>query len=155
MVCHAYVSPCMGRVDWNLLNVSSITWFTGSLPVWGEWIEIILNRRKKQFFSSLSLYGESGLKSCTYILLLEPYTRLSLYGESGLKFIFNWDKPWIVMSLPVWGEWIEITGSIISLSEPVAVSPCMGRVDWNNPYLTASIVWLCLSLYGESGLKSW
>ena len=58
-----------------------------SLPVWGEWIEILPSRQT-------------------------PWNlpRLSPCGESGLKYFYNLDEAEKYWSLPVWGEWIEIGG---------------------------------------------
>ena len=56
-----------------------------SLPVWGEWIEIV----REQVFAI-----ERSLSPC---------------GESGLKLKQDLFLPRLVgLSLPVWGEWIEI-----------------------------------------------
>ena len=77
----------------------------GSLPVWGEWIEI-------------------GTVHCLYM----DAPRLSPCGESGLKSLYHaCNRMWIV-SLPVWGEWIEI--AIPSKGgKSDEVSPRVGRVD--------------------------
>ena len=56
-----------------------------SLPVWGEWIEIILGRLSSASAWSLPVWGE--------------WIEMSIFGNMvGLTW----------RSLPVWGEWIEI-----------------------------------------------
>ena len=78
--------------------------------------------------SSLSPHGESGLKFIFAVPALTMLLSLSPHGESGLKSI---DLTGIVgnpLSLPAWGEWIEIIQEChIFLTCPV--SPRMGRVD--------------------------
>ena len=126
------VAPCMGSVDWNLLSmVKNIQVQRRSL--YGE-------RGLKSWFSQSiairfrrSLYGERGLKSREWDDRKKENVCRSLYGERGLKCNSRSELYVLVLSLPVWGAWIEIydiTG---------IVSRNIGR-----------------SLYGERGLKySW
>ena len=58
-------------------------------------------------FCCLSPHGESGLKSLTSVVTIWP-AGLSPHGESGLKSSVWGDSPDSEMSLPAWGEWIEI-----------------------------------------------
>ena len=74
--------------------------------MWGEWIEM----------ETVHVAGREE-------------QRLSPCGESGLKFLPAFRRFRPHMSLPVWGEWIEIavwTGVSASLRW---VSPRVGRVD--------------------------
>ena len=148
------VSPCMGRVDWNVRKWLQIIQLIIVSPCMGrvDWNIIILCR-----FSAIP-------------------SRLSLYGESGLKYRFqNSSTVSHLLSLPVWGEWIEIVTfnvctSRLSVSPCMGrvdwnllkpsifrillnVSPCMERVDWNYPVRRRPRIVAGLSLYGESGLK--
>ena len=76
-----------------------------SLPVWGEWIEMLKANFTPNERKCLSPCGESGLK-------LDGKTR-----DSHRK-----------LSLPVWGEWIEMPMYSVARSVPT-VSPRVGRVD--------------------------
>ena len=55
-------------------------------------------------------------------------TGLSPCGESGLKLTAKEKTTWKKVSLPVWGEWIEIS-SMAGRWALSAVSPRVGRVD--------------------------
>ena len=103
---------------------------TGSLPVWEEWIEIppssALSCRRPRLFP----YGKSGLK----FIVFQPFgtdVRLFPYGKSGLKSSLAERSRCHHASLPVWEEWIEISGITTVVSPPN-----------------------CLFPYGKSGLKS-
>ena len=106
--------------------------------------------------------------------LMSDRPRLSLYWESGLKWIGFFFAATNKQSLPVLGEWIEIilpssllrfptrlslyweSGLKYTISSgkmKVKVSPCIGRVDWNNGKILTNEDKACLSLYWESGLK--
>ena len=77
----------------------------GSLPMRGEWIEIVLN--------GLTDYLLLGLSPC---------------GESGLKLRGGQRHVQRLRSLPMRGEWIEIRAFLSSRPAPT-VSPHAGRVD--------------------------
>ena len=123
------VSPCIGRVDWNVS-----TCYQSKINV------------------GLSLYRESGLKlsrimSIIQLIIVSPCIGrvdwnvdvsispmtppcLSLYRESGLKYIPHcWS--WAVQSLSLYRESGLKYQLFDALSAPVCVSPCIGRVDWN------------------------
>ena len=105
------------------------------------------------FSYCLSPCGESGLKSLTTVTLYINI-RLSPCGESGLKCA---RQPWRRvrdLSLPVWGEWIEIESRnprpFWSVSLPVWgewIEICKGLSNRSSHYRR-------LSPCGESGLKS-
>ena len=79
----------------------------------------------------LSPRGESGLKSCLFGQTMQGSYCLSPRGESGLKYISLSTHRQSILSLPAWGEWIEINFHCYNLH-------CYNR----------------LSPRGESGLKS-
>ena len=101
------VSPFAGRVDWNFLKSKPEVEANTSLPLRGEWIEIMMDKEKEAQREGLSLCGESGLKCCPCSPLqklnsVSPFAGrvdwnpviskevaakigLSLCGESGLK----------------------------------------------------------------------
>ena len=143
-----------------------------SLPVWEEWIEIF-DVPIGLVASRLFPYGKSGLK---YILHggfvaiggLFPYGKSGLkfhhafmhkirkslfpYGKSGLKSRTKRGIRLCTKSLPVWEEWIEISGSMSSGKRPQGLFPygksglkCFFRPFW--------AVTPCLFPYGKSGLK--
>ena len=103
---------------------------TGSLPMRGEWIEIV---------------PESGRPSAQ---------RLSPCGESGLKCHVRPKRlTGLRRSLPMRGEWIEMWSALWSAGSS-GLSPCgesglksFRRRGWIHPRQ-------CLSPCGESGLKS-
>ena len=76
-----------------------------SLPVWGEWIEIVMLGKNSLSLVSLPVWGE-------WIEIQNVKVPLPI-GTA---------------SLPVWGEWIEMKKSPATC--PIApVSPRVGRVD--------------------------
>ena len=116
--------------EWiEIFGAKGLTLMPWSLPAWGEWIEICIPRGCGTGSHGLSPHGESGLKSPLKVKHSIP-RRLSPHGESGLKYkCFVVDcfcrrlsphgesglksAPSILltscnMSLPAWGEWIEI-----------------------------------------------
>ena len=101
--------------------------YPGSLPVWGEWIEIFSDPRKGVAQASLPVWGE--WIEISIALKSRPHSAsLPVWGEwieigMGNQWVTN-----RVMSLPVWGEWIEIQGPVYLL-ERLFVSPRVGRVD--------------------------
>ena len=123
---------------------------SGSLPLRGEWIEILTASTPGRCGMSLPLRGE-------WIEI----------GKEGRGLLYEW-------SLPLRGEWIEIWKSMVRWVI-LPVSPFAGRVDWNSPSLfcpdsplvspfAGRVDWNlkdcvfvpnppCLSLCGESGLK--
>ena len=56
-----------------------------SLPLRGEWIEMVWKHRRPDTLLSLSLCGESGLKSLKEVGKQYDAVGLSLCGESGMK----------------------------------------------------------------------
>jgi len=56
------------------------------------------------------------------------FFRLSPHGESGLKLIEVITNRQCTVSLPAWGEWIEMPWDMVICIVSI-VSPRMGRVD--------------------------
>ena len=79
-----------------------------SRPVWGEWIETILNNLVRPGSNRLAPCGASGLKQLLYQPCEDIVNGLAPCGASGLKHwpASRWDR-WGQPSRPVWGEWIE------------------------------------------------
>ena len=121
-----------------------------SLPMRGEWIEIVKSNLALLKHLCLSPCGESGLKSGAgkpgkgksrslpmrgeWIEILLGITlnvyhySLSPCGESGLKFLKRHVVSIVRKSLPMRGEWIEILLAPGGYSN-IPVSPHAGRVD--------------------------
>ena len=185
----------MGRVDWNTrllqlwrkerglfpygksgLKSCFLGWVYGalrSLPVWEEWIEIALRRRKpdhhvvssrmgrvdwnpneKTHPSFLPVSSRMGRVDWNgeYEITVSAVAGLFPYGKSGLKFFgghCGGDGP---RSLPVWEEWIEM----FPASQMCTQSPSLPVwEEWIE-------MWKCycanhrrmgLFPYGKSGLK--
>ena len=106
------------------INKASI----GSLPVWEEWIEILMDRAKKPKSGRLFPYGKSGLKSDNVEFNGVKFMSLPVWEEwiEMLNFIQFWE----LKSLPVWEEWIEILIQIMLQAAAAGLFP-----------------------YGKSGLK--
>ena len=79
--------------------------------------------------------------------------RLSLYGESGLKQFEIYGSVYRRGSLPLRGEWIETATWSYSSLDSAASLPLRGEWIETSHGLALSRAKLCLSLYGESGLK--
>ena len=77
-----------------------------SLPVWGAWIETKSPARAVHLMPCRSPCGERGLKHEIDDSILEYICR-SPCGERGLKHAHHVGMDIGVMSLPVWGAWIE------------------------------------------------
>ena len=103
--------------------------------------------------AGLSPCGESGLKLGSETLVNQRFAGLSPCGESGLKYLLPGCRRGGLMSLPVWGEWIEI-GSMRSYAADRRSLPVWG--EWIEIFLRffGPSGPLCLSPCGESGLKS-
>ena len=76
-----------------------------SLPMWGEWIEILNTVTNSLVYMSLPMWGE--------------------WIEIG-KIPFRCRSEYL--SLPMWGEWIEMF-SLWVFPTAARVSPHVGRVD--------------------------
>ena len=97
--------------------------------MWGEWIEMEKHSRKLKRKLGLSPCGESGLKYADGRRPPAEVLSLPVWGEwieitrfPGLVFP-------AALSLPVWGEWIEIQSCVSTTGKPLRVSPRVGRVD--------------------------
>ena len=132
------VTPCMGSVDWNWFSESHAVGYAshslygecglkfaktsyafgslGSLPVWGVWIEIIKVEAVAGLFLVTPCMGsvDWNLQS---VLGSSVVSCHSLYGECGLKFQIPLTLKHHLLSLPVWGVWIEITKTIKTIKQ--------------------------------------
>jgi len=79
---------------------SSIASSSGSLPAWGEWIEI-----------------SHPILSTAWVTCLSPH------GESGLKCFIRPPEGGQLWSLPAWGEWIEIIVAVAERLGDTGLSP--------------------------------
>ena len=117
------------RGEWiEILILRSALHALWSLPMRGEWIEITMDAISLSTPSSLSPCGESGLKSLILYTVISPTVSLPMRGEWIEMHQQNHLGNQCNASLPMRGEWIEILelGQSIITS---AVSPHAGRVD--------------------------
>ncbi len=126
------LAPRMGSVDWNYMQ-TLMGDITDSLPAWGAWIEIwwpggdswlpVAPRMGSVDWNihtfmltccedSRSPHGERGLKLQVQNIFQYLPSR-SPHGERGLKSGFEWLRDFLVLSLPAWGAWIEISSATI------------------------------------------
>ena len=98
-----------------------------SLPMRGEWIEIGGERAKHTFRFRLSPCGESGLKCLHVGVDRVDATSLPMRGE-WIEMVMPLASSSMDTSLPMRGEWIEMqtTGQAVLHH---LVSPHAGRVD--------------------------
>ena len=93
-----------------------------SLPVWGEWIEILMQTVNGLSALSLPVWGE-------WIEITDAVNEMKAV-DASLPVWGEWIEmgTWVdldgnVRSLPVWGEWIEISSELMDsrdcLSLPV------------------------------------
>ena len=130
MLIACAVSSRMGRVDWNALRQGVDGTLSPSLPVWEEWIEMVVPDGACGVDQGLFPYGKSGLKLAVFWYASDalsvssrmgrvdwnneqygggtPYASLFPYGKSGLKYKLNEFDAEVNASLPVWEEWIEM-----------------------------------------------
>ena len=116
------------RGEWiEILFCSRIAKNTMSLPMRGEWIEIGRAADRRDLLKRLSPCGESGLKWKPARFISRKYSSLPMRGE--------WIEIYSVAtiggkneSLPMRGEWIEIVVRLLA-STICSVSPHAGRVD--------------------------
>ena len=167
------VSPCIGRVDWNIPGISVRT-YTDGLSLYRESGLKFHCDEQNAVGRSLSLYRESGLKFfCCWTRRVG--SRLSLYRESGLKCSrllliallgsvspcigrVDWNvhkayQSYTVENVsPCIGR-VDWNIPFQNKNKEGAVSPCIGRVDWNVRFMKGWWSKCRLSLYRESGLK--
>ena len=93
------LSPC-GESGLKWKRCSACPGTAASLPVWGEWIEMVLSVRDGGVGESLPVWGE-WIEMC-------PPRPLLMQAES----------------LPVWGEWIEIPSFRGGRPSGARLSPC-------------------------------
>ena len=101
-----------------------------SLPMRGEWIEIVRTHGFAPAPARLSPCGESGLKCGHGCGQIPGAASLPMRGE-WIEMRLRLPTGWRSSSLPMRGEWIEMEGSINAHNTYCGLSPC-----------------------GESGLKS-
>ena len=124
------VSPCRGRVDWNILDEPFRPAVTG-----------------------LSLQRESGLKCFRFMIVPLRLSGLSLQRESGLKCLCMILYGFFIRSLPAEGEWIEIIVPIARIFIGCRSLPAEGEWIEMAHHSGKSRTSRGLSLQRESGLK--
>ena len=101
---------------------------TGSHPVWGAWIEIVLEKGKGVHRSGRTPCGVRGLKLDLYILYLHIKMSHPVWGAWIEISIPCSDSIILGRSHPVWGAWIEID-RVADLLYVALVAPRVGCVD--------------------------
>ena len=150
VVCVCCLSPC-GESGLKCCTAVLPLWTCGLSPCGESGLKFAQNVKKERGLS-LSPCGESGLKYFIKKHLCRLLLSLPVWGEWIEIFLIQRLSPPGTWSLPVWGEWIEIF-SAERLSSVKRSLPVWGEWIEIGGCAGRGKAALCLSPCGESGLK--